>query len=484
MLILPTEKRIDWRHPPYVLLLLVLANILVFVLYQSGDDEKRYQAFNQYTEQGFYDFEAEAYLEFLQQRPELADDPVAFEDYRLMAEDSPDDLTEMLLLDRNFLPYLQQHADEWVPEEEREAWALLRPQIDRKIASVSYLQLGLIPQQWGLVTLISHQFLHGGWMHLIGNMVFLLICGFAVEAALGSGRFLLFYLLSGICGGLLYGGVELYRGEGGMPLVGASGAISGVMAMYLVLFRLQKIEFFYWFFVFIGYFRAPALLILPFYIGNELYSFMTEQHASVAYMAHVGGFLGGAALVGLALFSKPDSINQDYLEQDQRVDPYQEKLSKVYRLIGDFQFALAQQQIEHLIAEYGERSELLMQRFHLLRIDGGDNWYASGQRILRQTGFNHAMINDQLKVWSKAEAPLLDGLSDEEKIQLGIRFMEVKAVDEAEVIARELAEGECRDLMLGRLLHKLADYYQQQNHPEKQRFFQALMESARQGGMA
>ena len=117
------------------------------------------------------------------------------------------------------------------------------------LRSTSIARYGLVPSDIRITTLFSHQFMHAGVMHLLGNMVFLILCGFAVEAAIGHWQFLLFYLLSGLAGGLLF---TAFDAEGTRPLVGASGAISGVMAMYLWVFRLKKIEFFYWFYAFVG----------------------------------------------------------------------------------------------------------------------------------------------------------------------------------------------------------------------------------------
>ena len=124
-------------------------------------------------------------------------------------------------------------------------------------------------------------------------MFFLVICGFAVEAAIGHLRFLLFYLFSGVVAGVSHAAMDL---DSSSVLIGASGSVSAVMAMYLGVFRFKKIEFFYWFFIFVGYFRAPALLILPFYIGKELVQFYTEAGSNVAFMAHAGGFVAGLVL--------------------------------------------------------------------------------------------------------------------------------------------------------------------------------------------
>src|SRR5690606_22718779 len=240
---------------------------------------------------------------------------------------------------------------------------------------------GLIPAEMEPLSFISYQFLHGDIMHLLGNMFFLVVCGFAVEAAIGHLRFLLFYLITGIAGGLLH---ALLNPESSTTLVGASGAVSGVMAMYLGVFRLRKIEFFYWFFIFVGYFRAPALLILPVYVGKELVDYFSDGDSNVAFMAHVGGFVAGAALIAATLLLRPRLVDTEYVEQDQERDPFQEGLARVYGYIENFQFQPALKAVQLMIEEYGPRFELALLRCNLLKIERGEAFKSALLDVLAQ----------------------------------------------------------------------------------------------------
>jgi membrane associated rhomboid family serine protease len=146
-------------------------------------------------------------------------------------------------------------------------------------------------------TWITNAFLHGSTGHLLGNMLFLFLFGFSVELALGRGTYLAFYLLGAVGASMLAGWA--YAGKDGYGL-GASGAISALMGMYAVMYRLKRIRFFYQLFFYFNYVTAPALLLLPAWIANEL-----MQHwlggQGIAYMAHLGGLLTGAALMAGAL---------------------------------------------------------------------------------------------------------------------------------------------------------------------------------------
>jgi membrane associated rhomboid family serine protease len=376
MVIVPTEKRFDWKHAPVVLFLIVLLNVFIFVVYQTDDDTKYYEAVELYAEHNLLETEWPQFQIYLKDKP---DQELLGYAQELYAEEDVMELGMLILSENDFYLYLMERPEGFLDYWAFEEWEAFRTQITEKLNSVSYYANGLVPTDISVWTLISHQFLHGGLMHLIGNMFFLIVCGFAVEAALGHGKFLLFYLLSGISGGLLY---AVFNGSESIPLVGASGAISGVMAMYVAIFRLKKIEFFYWIFVFVGYFRAPALLILPFYIGKELVDYFSEPDAGIAFMAHVGGFVAGALLLMVTLLFKTESLNEEYIEEDQEIDPKRQRLVKVNQLIESYRFETAAKYIDEIINEYGSSFELEHMKFNLLKIEKSDDYFQSARNIL------------------------------------------------------------------------------------------------------
>ena len=143
------------------------------------------------------------------------------------------------------------------------------------------------------VTLVTGMFLHGGWAHLIGNMLFLWVFGDNVEDAMGSARFLAFYLSSGITGTLVYAFIDPLSEA---PLIGASGAIAGVIAAYMLLYPGQKI--FGLAFQIIPV-HIPAIWFLGFWFLFQVYSALTVHASEVGFWAHVGGFVCGAALTPL-----------------------------------------------------------------------------------------------------------------------------------------------------------------------------------------
>lgn len=167
------------------------------------------------------------------------------------------------------------------------------------------LSLDAVDQTWGLVparffsdpvgaapTILTSMFMHGSIGHIAGNMLYLWIFGDNVEDALGSARYLLFYLLGGVCAAFAQ---SIADPTSMIPMVGASGAIAAVLAAYMVLYPRSPITVWVFFIVF---FDFPAWFVIAlFFLVNLWDAFTNMAQGGVAFMAHVGGFLGGLVLV-------------------------------------------------------------------------------------------------------------------------------------------------------------------------------------------
>ncbi|HAY22274.1 MAG TPA: rhomboid family intramembrane serine protease [Desulfobacterales bacterium] len=156
------------------------------------------------------------------------------------------------------------------------------------------------PEQYLAIYLpfLSTMFLHGGWLHLLGNMLYLWIFGDNIECALGSPRFLAFYLLCGMGAALAQVAVDP---TSRIPMIGASGAVSGVLGAYLLLFPQAEVETLILFGFFARLVRMPAVVVLGWWIVLQLLSGVASLGMNVAggvaWFAHVGGFAAGLVLV-------------------------------------------------------------------------------------------------------------------------------------------------------------------------------------------
>lgn len=147
-------------------------------------------------------------------------------------------------------------------------------------------------------TVFTSMFLHGGWLHLIGNMWFLWVFGNNVEDSVGHVRFLFFYLL---CGTAAAAAQVAVSPESTTPMIGASGAISGVLGAYLLLFPRARVLTLVPIWIFLEFIRVPAVLFLVFWFALQFLSGLATRGADfnggVAFWAHVGGFVAGMALI-------------------------------------------------------------------------------------------------------------------------------------------------------------------------------------------
>jgi len=155
-------------------------------------------------------------------------------------------------------------------------------------------RLDLVP--YNVMKVFSSMFLHGGFLHLGGNMLYLWIFGNNIEDAMGHGRFIFFYLLAGIVAAFAQ---LLYDPASTIPMIGASGAVSGVLGAYLVLYPFARIKTLLFIIIFIKIVELPAIVLLT------IWFFMQVLYSSlegVAWYAHIGGFIFG--LVMIKLFSR------------------------------------------------------------------------------------------------------------------------------------------------------------------------------------
>jgi membrane associated rhomboid family serine protease len=172
------------------------------------------------------------------------------------------------------------------------------------IPAVLFGQAALPPEVMAVpasATVLTSMFLHGSWMHLIGNMLYLWIFGNNIEDVMGSVKFVMFYLLCGAIAALSH---ALTDPISTVPMVGASGAISGVLGAYLLLFPHARVLLFA---PLIGTTYVPAGIVLGFWFVMQILSggaSLGSQGGGVAFFAHIGGFVAGMILIGF--FKRPD----------------------------------------------------------------------------------------------------------------------------------------------------------------------------------
>jgi len=301
---IPLENKPSWQSPPWMTVLLIAINCLVFWVWQGGEERAAERASKTYAHTALPAIEVPAFVKYLEAQSRNPDSRIKPQMVRMVQGlQKNQDYGQIYLLMKQEGRFRRQllageviqagdplHA-EW--QAARARFAPLEPKPFTTRWAMSYeAGAGLQPLQ-----ALTSTFLHGSTGHLLGNMVFLFLFGFTLEMALGAGLYLCFYLAAGVSASLFAG--LFYAGSGSYGL-GASGAIAGLMAMYVVLYRMRRIRFFYMLAFYFNYATWPALVVLPVWMGFELAQhFMGQQ--GVAYMAHFGGLLAGGLLMALYL---------------------------------------------------------------------------------------------------------------------------------------------------------------------------------------
>ncbi len=164
-----------------------------------------------------------------------------------------------------------------------------------------------------LITILFSIFMHGSFMHLFGNMLFLWIFGNNIEDYLGKFLFLSFYLMSGFAAAFTH---ILFNISSMIPVIGASGAVSGIMGAYLILFPKAKVKTLVLIIIFITFFDIPAWIFLVIWF---VFQFFYMGSGNIAWLAHVGGFIFGAAFIKIYMMKRPHPgivSERDFFEEE------------------------------------------------------------------------------------------------------------------------------------------------------------------------
>ncbi|WP_207882752.1 rhomboid family intramembrane serine protease [Pseudomonas sp. 30_B] len=353
MLIVPAEHPLDWKKPPVVTLLLILLNVLIYFGYQSGDYQRREQAIQVYLDQDLLSRERPLFSAALERRERIQPDQ------RQALEALPrTQLAWLILSDLEF-----GHDLRSLPAYEQDrAWQAARGKAESVRDRLSSLRFGFVPARFTVEGLFGSMFLHGDFWHLAGNMVFLFLFGFALEIALGRWMYLGLYLFCGLCSGLLWWALD----PAWVPGIGASGAISGLMGMYIGVYGLRRIRFFYWLGPLIGYFSAPALWILPLWLGKELFGLLRAAD-HVNYYAHIGGLVSGFIAVWLPRQLGGLKVDHAYLAKEAPDAPFKRALNSLDEQIGRFALDQAAVRGSELLDLYPGRLPLIERLYGVAR---------------------------------------------------------------------------------------------------------------------
>lgn len=372
MLIVPLHKKISRDNFPLVTLLLVLVNVFVYFGLQGGDTEIEMEAASYYKESGLEAREWE-WLDGYVPRHERD-----FRDNMAMI----DNAAEQGYYDENFIALVRARLVESHPDfldalregeiidadsDDYRAWFADRADYEA-IVDTSFTQRYLLRyDEVDPITSLTHMFMHGSVGHLLGNMLFLVLLGILVEGALGARLFLATYLVAGL--GAVVASLAVHWGSpsGGL---GASGAIAGLMGLFAVLYGKRKVRFFYWVWVYFNYVRAPAIILLPAWLGWELLQFLMDDGTNIAYEAHIGGIVTGALL---ALGVRHLGWQRDeFLDEETQRDDDRETLAAAQADLAELRIPQAKQKLRPLLERHPRDIGLLKAWYGACKLTAND----------------------------------------------------------------------------------------------------------------
>lgn len=360
MLIVPLTGRRFRENLPWFTIAIIAINCLVYFALQAGDagNGRRAEAF--YHRSGLADIEVPLYIAYLQERgrPSGSGDRLSEVEWRVV-------LHGRIEGDDRFLSRLESGAAFGGDRSRFDEWRRLRSEYElMRSRSVSY-RFGLKPAKPTALTFITYMFLHGGFSHLLGNMIFLWIMGCLIEAGCGRAVFLLEYLLGGVLAAGLY---CLVYPHSRVPLVGASGAIAALMGIFTVLYGRRRMRVFYSLGFYFGTVTIPAIVVLPCWVGNELLQLFFSGPAHVAYMAHVGGLLGGA-LMGAAnrVLPMPGAAEVPEAAVEPQ-DPVAPLMEQALEKIAALELPAAEKLLEQALRMDPGRTDALRHLFHIRKL--------------------------------------------------------------------------------------------------------------------
>lgn len=467
MLILPLPRAPDWRKPPVMTMLLILICSLVFFVIQGRDDAYSQAAWTFYLKSSLPAIEQPLYQDWLQKNGRSSSVPTPAE---LRTPRGRVHFAMQLEADSAFLAELKNG----LLRPRQEIWASERLRFEHLQQKPISSRYGFSTADPQAITWLTHMFLHGSEDHLLGNMVVLFVVGYLVEEVLGAGVFLLLYLLAG-CGSAAF---DLYLNAGRAAVgIGASGAISGIMAIFVGLFRLQRIRFFYWILFYADFIKAPALLVLPLWIGNEVYQLWAHPESHINYAAHIGGFISGSVLAAIWLLLSRQKVSAS-MTMAPEVDPLRAEMDGVQKLISALKIDQALPLLQDLGRRYPDNLQILSNYYHLSKLQPASAHFHRAAALLlalpdSKAHDSHPIFTEYLRLAQPGPT-----LAPDLQVELARRLLRAGHLDDAERLVRALnASSATHPALPGLLLLQARVFHRRGDTLRLQQKLQALIQT-------
>jgi len=371
MLIIPFHEKAGWKHLPFATFVLIAINILVYNSVQNNSTIN--DATHYYFSSKLYQYELPHYLRYLKRNRPIFVQKLK----RLSTQDQHGLLYKALLVDRHFNQRLDAELVITKADKDYFAWNQKRIMYREIYTRIALLNYGFTPAHNSLMTAVSYMFLHKNTTQLIGNMIFLLFLGFALEKILGRIVFCLTYIGSGIFAAEFF---TIFNTTLATPIVGASGAIPGLFAVFTIIFGFRKIKFYYWAFFYTGYFRVPAIYLLPLWL-----SYIGQAIGNSHTMIQLGGLIVGI-VIALSYKTIHSQANSGFIESDHKKQHNKTSLNQARQALARLNYHEAAELFHSLLHESPDNIEIL-KYYHaaLTELPVSEAYHSVTLRLLTQS---------------------------------------------------------------------------------------------------
>ncbi len=461
MFVIPLTGNASRRHLPVVTIGLILVNCIIFFLFQNGDGQSRYQAEKYYFKSGLAQIEVGRYVAYHYSETEQRD---YHDDKGNIKKETLGQLRDEMDQDIQFIKKLKNDEIITPTKPDYPHWKQLRRKYDQLISENITLRYGFRPAYHRPVTFFTYMFLHGGFGHLLGNMIFLWLMGCIIEMGSGKGFYSALYIGTGLGSVVLF---WMIYSDSVIPLIGASGAIAGLMGAFAVLYGRKKVRIFYSLGFYFNYLNVKAIYLLPFWVGNELYQLFFGGISHVAYVGHIGGLISGAVF-GLINIKFMDSYDPNLLEpvSDNKTVPLVEKgLDLISRLDLEGGCAL----LEDALAIDPENTRIMTHLFNARKTDPNDiRFHKISERLLEHLSSDAATFDRARKIYDEyMQLSHRNGLSDHIHLGMCDIFSATGSMKKAESILAGLIKKSPRLAGIPGSLLKLANGYRHEGKRKK-----------------
>ncbi|MBW1894083.1 MAG: rhomboid family intramembrane serine protease [Deltaproteobacteria bacterium] len=433
MIVVPITGKISLKNPPVITICMILINCIVLFGFQAGDTRKYYESGKYYFDSGLADIEVPKYISHIGPDAEK----------KALAKFKGDEDEERLVYfyremeaDQAFLEMLYKGIVVSKDDPEYETWKGLRAEYERMRSQIISLKYGFRPTYHRPVTFFTYMFLHGGFGHIFGNMIFLWLVGCILEMGCGRIVYAIIYLATGL------GAVTLFwvvYPTSNIPLIGASGAIAGLMGAFTVLFGKSRVKFFLYLGFYFNYLKIPAIVILPIWIGNEFFQLLFGGVRQVAYVAHIGGLVSGAT-AGF-IIKRYFGFQDDEVFREEPEDEVSPLIEAALHHIGKLELDKGRALLEQALDKDPENCEALMHIFNIEKQDPeSPGLHDSAKRLLNSLSMDTNMHDKVFGVYQEYTTLLKPKFTPVQYVRLSSIFAVQGHIETAEKIITMLVK--------------------------------------------